>query len=98
MIKTAKAFADQPEIKSNIKEFKVVSTGTERTFANAYAVCGARRGDRFFRLLKLSDQAVQGVTYVSGPDNDQASAGEGMRTLAPNHGKGAPRNALRRPA
>jgi len=23
MIKTAKAFADQPEIKSNIKEFKV---------------------------------------------------------------------------
>ena len=29
MIKTAKAFADQPEIKSNIKEFKVVSTGTD---------------------------------------------------------------------
>lgn len=29
MIKTAKAFPDQPEIKSNIKEFKVVSTGTD---------------------------------------------------------------------
>jgi ribose transport system substrate-binding protein len=29
MIKTAKAFADQPEIKSHVKEFKVVSTGTD---------------------------------------------------------------------
>jgi ribose transport system substrate-binding protein len=29
MIKTAKAFAEQPEIKSNVKEFKVVSTGTD---------------------------------------------------------------------
>ena len=29
MIKTAKAFADQPEIKKDIKEFKVVSTGTD---------------------------------------------------------------------
>jgi ribose transport system substrate-binding protein len=29
MIKTAKAFVDQPEIKSSIKEFKVVSTGTD---------------------------------------------------------------------
>ena len=38
------------------------------------------------------------VTHVSGLDNDPASAGEGIRTLAPNDGKGAPRNALRRPA
>jgi ribose transport system substrate-binding protein len=29
MIKTAKAFVDQPEIKQNVKEFKVVSTGTD---------------------------------------------------------------------
>jgi ribose transport system substrate-binding protein len=29
MIKTAKAFAEQPGIKENIKEFKVVSTGTD---------------------------------------------------------------------
>src|SRR5579864_2309564 len=29
MIKTAKAFVDQPEIKKNVKEFKVVSTGTD---------------------------------------------------------------------
>jgi ribose transport system substrate-binding protein len=29
MIKTAKAFAEQPEIKSHVKEFKVVSTGTD---------------------------------------------------------------------
>nr|WP_247807681.1 MULTISPECIES: hypothetical protein [unclassified Bradyrhizobium] len=29
MVKTAKAFADQPGIKENIKEFKVVSTGTD---------------------------------------------------------------------
>jgi ribose transport system substrate-binding protein len=29
MIKTAKAFAEQPGIKDNIKEFKVVSTGTD---------------------------------------------------------------------
>jgi ribose transport system substrate-binding protein len=29
MIKTAKAFAEQPEIKANVKEFKVVSTGTD---------------------------------------------------------------------
>jgi ribose transport system substrate-binding protein len=29
MIKTAKAFVEQPEIKSNVKEFKVVSTGTD---------------------------------------------------------------------
>ena len=29
MIKTAKAFAEQPGIKEKIKEFKVVSTGTD---------------------------------------------------------------------
>ena len=29
MVKTAKAFAAQPGIKENIKEFKVVSTGTD---------------------------------------------------------------------
>jgi len=29
MVKTAKAFAEQPGIKENIKEFKVVSTGTD---------------------------------------------------------------------
>ena len=29
MVKTAKAFSQQPEIKENIKEFKVVSTGTD---------------------------------------------------------------------
>ena len=29
MVKTAKAFASQPGIKANIKEFKVVSTGTD---------------------------------------------------------------------
>ena len=29
MIKTAKAFAEEPDIKKNIKEFKVVSTGTD---------------------------------------------------------------------
>ena len=29
MIKTAKAFAEQPDIKEKIKEFKVVSTGTD---------------------------------------------------------------------
>jgi ribose transport system substrate-binding protein len=29
MIKTAKAFVEQPEIKSHVKEFKVVSTGTD---------------------------------------------------------------------
>jgi ribose transport system substrate-binding protein len=29
MIKTAKAFVDQPDIKKDIKEFKVVSTGTD---------------------------------------------------------------------
>ena len=29
MVKTAKAFAEQPEIKENIKEFKVVWTGTD---------------------------------------------------------------------
>jgi len=29
MIKTAKAFAEQPEIKEKIKEFKVISTGTD---------------------------------------------------------------------
>jgi ribose transport system substrate-binding protein len=29
MIKTAKAFVDQPEIKKNVKEFRVVSTGTD---------------------------------------------------------------------
>src|SRR5581483_11651642 len=29
MVKTAKAFVEQPGIKENIKEFKVVSTGTD---------------------------------------------------------------------
>src|SRR4051812_31102707 len=29
MIKTAKAYADQPEVKAKLKEFKVVSTGED---------------------------------------------------------------------
>ena len=67
MIKTAKAFVDQPEIKQNIKEFKVVSTGTDvaaqlgaiEDFINQgydAIVTIAVSPDGFDRVIRLADK------------------------------------------
>src|SRR5262245_8441958 len=66
MVKTAKAFADQPGIKENIKEFKVVSTGTDvaaqlgamEDFINQgydAIVTIAVAPDGFDRIIRLAD-------------------------------------------
>ena len=54
MVKTAKAFAEQPGIKENIKEFKVVSTGTD-----VAAQLGAMEdfiNQGFDRIIRLADK------------------------------------------
>ena len=67
MIKTAKAFAEQPEIKEDIKEFKVVSTGTDvaaqlgamEDFINQgfdAIVAIAVAPDGFDRIIRLADK------------------------------------------
>ena len=67
MIKTAKAFAEQPGIKENIKEMKVVSTGTDvaaqlgamEDFINQgydAIVTIAVSPDGFDRVIKLADK------------------------------------------
>jgi len=67
MIKTAKAFAEQPGIKENIKEFKVVSTGTDvaaqlgamEDFINQgfdAIVTIAVAPDGFDRIIRLADK------------------------------------------
>ena len=67
MIKTAKAFAEQPGIKENIKEFKVVSTGTDvaaqlgaiEDFINQgfdAIVTIAVAPDGFDRVIRLADK------------------------------------------
>src|ERR1700736_3404426 len=67
MVKTAKAFADQPGIKENIKEFKVVSTGTDvaaqlgamEDFINQgydAIVTIAVAPDGFDRIIRLADK------------------------------------------
>ena len=66
MIKTAKAFAETPGIKENIKEFKVVSTGTDvaaqlgaiEDFTNQgfdAIVTIAVSPEGFDRVIKLAD-------------------------------------------
>jgi len=68
MIKTAKAFVDQPEIKNNVKEFKVVSTGTDvaaqlgaiEDFINQgydAIVTIAVSPEGFDRVIRLADKA-----------------------------------------
>jgi ribose transport system substrate-binding protein len=67
MVKTAKAFAEQPGIKENIKEFKVVSTGTDvaaqlgamEDFINQgfdAIVTIAVAPDGFDRIIRLADR------------------------------------------
>src|ERR1700675_185190 len=67
MVKTAKAFAEQPGIKENIKEFKVVSTGTDvaaqlgamEDFINQGVqaiVTIAVAPDGFDRIIRLADK------------------------------------------
>ncbi len=67
MVKTAKAFAEQPDIKANIKEFKVVSTGTDvaaqlgamEDFINQgfdAIVTIAVAPDGFDRIIRLADK------------------------------------------
>ena len=67
MIKTAKAFAEDPAIKDKIKEFKVVSTGTDvaaqlgaiEDFINQgfdAIVTIAVSPDGFDRVIRLADQ------------------------------------------
>ena len=67
MIKTAKAFSEQPGIKENIKEFKVVSTGTDvaaqlgamEDFINQgydAIVANAVSPDGFDRIIRLADK------------------------------------------
>ena len=67
MVKTAKAFADQPGIKENIEEFKVVSTGTDvaaqlgamEDFINQgfdAIVTIAVAPDGFDRIIRLADK------------------------------------------
>jgi ribose transport system substrate-binding protein len=67
MVKTAKAFAGQPGIKENIKEFKVVSTGTDvaaqlgamEDFINQGVqaiVTIAVAPDGFDRIIRLADK------------------------------------------
>jgi ribose transport system substrate-binding protein len=73
MVKTAKAFAEQPGIKENLKEFKVVSTGTDvaaqlgaiEDFINQgydAIVVDAVAPDGFDRIIRLADKA--GVVLV----------------------------------
>jgi len=67
MVKTAKAFAEQPGIKENIKEFKVVSTGTDvaaqlgamEDFINQgfdAIITIAVAPDGFDRIIRLADK------------------------------------------
>ena len=67
MIKTAKAFAEDPAIKDKIKEFKVVSTGTDapaqlgaiEDFINQgfdAIVTIAVSPDGFDRVIRLADK------------------------------------------
>ena len=67
MVKTAKAFAEQPEIKSQLKEFKVVSTGTDvaaqlgaiEDFINQgydAIIVNAVAPDGFDRIIRLADK------------------------------------------
>jgi ribose transport system substrate-binding protein len=67
MIKTAKAFAEQPGIKENIKEFKVVSTGTDAAaqlgamedFINQgydAIIVNAVSPEGFDRIIRLADK------------------------------------------
>ncbi len=67
MVKTAKAFAEQPEIKKDLKEFKVVSTGTDvaaqlgaiEDFINQgydAIVVDAVSTDGFDRIIRLADK------------------------------------------
>jgi ribose transport system substrate-binding protein len=67
MVKTAKAFSEQPGIKENIKEFKVVSTGTDvaaqlgamEDFINQgydAIVTIAVAPDGFDRIIRLADK------------------------------------------
>jgi len=67
MVKTAKAFAEQPGIKENIKEFKVVSTGTDvaaqlgamEDFINQgfdAIITIAVSPDGFDRIIRLADK------------------------------------------
>ncbi len=67
MVKTAKAFAEQPGIKENIKEFKVVSTGTDvaaqlgaiEDFINQgydAIIVNAVSPDGFDRIIRLADK------------------------------------------
>jgi len=67
MVKTAKAFAEQPEIKKDLKEFKVVSTGTDvaaqlgamEDFINQgydAIVTIAVAPDGFDRIIRLADK------------------------------------------
>jgi ribose transport system substrate-binding protein len=67
MVKTAKAFAESPEVKKDIKEFKVVSTGTDvaaqlgamEDFINQgfdAIITIAVAPDGFDRIIKLADK------------------------------------------
>lgn len=67
MVKTAKAFSEQPGIKENLKEFKVVSTGTDvaaqlgamEDFINQgfdAIITIAVAPDGFDRIIKLADK------------------------------------------
>jgi ribose transport system substrate-binding protein len=67
MVKTAKAYADQPEVKSQLKEFKVVSTGTDvaaqlgaiEDFINQgydAIIVNAVAPDGFDRIIRLADK------------------------------------------
>jgi len=67
MVKTAKAFSEQPEIKANLKEFKVVSTGTDvaaqlgamEDFINQgfdAIITIAVAPDGFDRIIRLADK------------------------------------------
>ena len=67
MVKTAKAYADQPEVKKELKEFKVVSTGTDvaaqlgaiEDFINQgydAIIVNAVAPDGFDRIIRLADK------------------------------------------
>jgi ribose transport system substrate-binding protein len=67
MVKTAKAYADQPDVKANLKEFKVVSTGTDvaaqlgaiEDFINQgydAIIVNAVAPDGFDRIIRLADK------------------------------------------
>ena len=84
MIKTAKAYADQPAVKADLKEFKVVSTGEDIAAQNAAAnnfidsgydavVIDAQNPTAFKSVIKRAEAAgVVLVAFDNTLDSDEA--------------------------